>query len=109
MSRRIACLPGDGIGSEVMAEAVRVLEALPLELELSEHPFGGAAIDATGEPLPAATLEACRGADAILLGAVGGPKWDQGGPRPEAGLLGLRKALDVYANLRPAGPLLIVR
>jgi 3-isopropylmalate dehydrogenase len=106
---RIVCLPGDGIGPEVMAQAVRVLEALPVEVELDSHPFGGSAIDATGEPLPGGTLEACRTADAVLLGAVGGPKWDQGGPRPEAGLLGLRKALDVYANLRPAGPVLIVR
>jgi 3-isopropylmalate dehydrogenase len=109
VSSTIACLPGDGIGPEVTEQAVRVLEALPVDVELVSLPFGGAAIDETGEPLPASTLDACRGADAILLGAVGGPKWDQGGPRPEAGLLGLRKALDVYANLRPAGPLLIVR
>ncbi len=101
-SRRIACLPGDGIGPEVMAEAVRVLETLPLELELSSHLFGGAAIDAVGDPLPSDTLAACREADAVLLGAVGGPKWDGGGPRPEAGLIGVRKELDVYANLRPA-------
>ncbi len=84
-----------------MAQAVRVLEALPVDVELVALPFGGAAIDETGEPLPAETLEACRSADAVLLGAVGGPKWDGGGPRPEAGLLGLRKELDVYANLRP--------
>jgi len=101
-ARKIVCLPGDGIGPEVTAEAVRVLEALPLEVEVSEHPFGGAAIDAVGEPLPAETLEACRGADAVLLGAVGGPKWDGGAVRPEQGLIGLRKELDVYANLRPA-------
>ncbi|HUY72012.1 MAG TPA: 3-isopropylmalate dehydrogenase [Gaiellaceae bacterium] len=101
-ARKIVCLPGDGIGPEVTAEAVRVLEALPLEVEVSEHPFGGAAIDAAGEPLPAETLEACRGADAVLLGAVGGPKWDGGAVRPEQGLIGLRKELDVYANLRPA-------
>ncbi len=100
--RRIVCLPGDGIGPEVSWEAVRVLEALPLELEISEHLFGGAAIDAVGEPLPPETLEACRGADAVLLGAVGGPKWDGGPLRPEQGLIGLRKELDVYANLRPA-------
>ena len=85
-----------------MAEAVRVLEALPLEVEIEEHAFGGAAIDAFGDPLPAETLAACRAADAVLLGAVGGPKWDGGPLRPEAGLIGLRKALDVYANLRPA-------
>jgi 3-isopropylmalate dehydrogenase len=106
---RIVCLPGDGIGPEVTEQAVRVLEALPVEVELASYPFGGVAIDATGDPLPAETLEACRSAAAVLLGAVGGPKWDQGGPRPEAGLLGLRKALDVYANLRPAGGVLIVR
>ena len=102
MARKIVCLPGDGIGPEVIAEAVRVLEALPLELELSEHPFGGAAIDLSGTPLPPETLAACRDADAILLGAVGGPKWDGGSVRPEAGLMGIRKELDVYANLRPA-------
>ena len=101
-ARRIVCLPGDGIGPEVTAEAIRVLEALPIEVEISEHVFGGAAIDAAGEPLPAETLEACRGADAVLLGAVGGPKWDGGAVRPEQGLIGLRKELDVYANLRPA-------
>jgi 3-isopropylmalate dehydrogenase len=105
----IACLPGDGIGPEVTAQALRVLDALPVDVEIVTLPFGGAAIDETGEPLPAATLEACRSARAVLLGAVGGPKWDGGGPRPEAGLLGLRKALDVYANLRPAGGVLIVR
>jgi 3-isopropylmalate dehydrogenase len=109
VSARIACLPGDGIGPEVTAQALRVLEALPVDVEVVTLLFGGAAIDETGEPLPARTLEACRSATAVLLGAVGGPKWDGGGPRPEAGLLGLRKALDVYANLRPAGELLIVR
>jgi 3-isopropylmalate dehydrogenase len=85
-----------------MREAVRVLEVLPLELELEEHLFGGAAIDASGEPLPAPTLTACAAADAVLLGAVGGPAWDAAAVRPEAGLIGLRKELDVYANLRPA-------
>ena len=99
---RVVCLPGDGIGPEVMAVAIRVLHALPLELEVEEHPFGGAAIDAVGDPLPAETLAACRGADAVLLGAVGGPKWDGGPARPETGLIGLRSELDVYANLRPA-------
>jgi 3-isopropylmalate dehydrogenase len=98
----IACLPGDGIGSEVLDQALRVLELLPVEVETVELPFGGAAIDAAGEPLPAATLEACRASRAVLLGAVGGPKWDAAAVRPEAGLLGLRKELDVYANLRPA-------
>jgi 3-isopropylmalate dehydrogenase len=102
VSSRIVCLPGDGIGPEVAAQAVRVLEALPLDVAVEEQLFGGAAIDATGDPLPPATLEACRGADAVLLGAVGGPKWDGGPARPEAGLIRLRKELDVYANLRPA-------
>jgi 3-isopropylmalate dehydrogenase len=102
VSRKIICLPGDGIGPEVMAEAVRALEALPIELELEEHAFGGAAIDAHGTPLPEATLAACRAADGVLLGAVGGPQWDGGTVRPEAGLIEVRRALDVYANLRPA-------
>jgi 3-isopropylmalate dehydrogenase len=98
----IACLPGDGIGPEVLEQAVRVLRALPVEAEIVHLPFGGAAIDEVGEPLPPETLAACAAADAVLLGAVGGPRWDAGGPRPEAGLLALRKELDVYANLRPA-------
>src|SRR5207248_5809040 len=92
----------DGIGPEVLEQALRVLAALPVEVETVELPFGGAAIDAAGEPLPAATLEACRSARAVLLGAVGGPRWDGCSVRPEAGLLGLRRQLDVYANLRPA-------
>jgi len=99
---KIACLPGDGIGPEVMAAAVEVLATLPVDAELEELLFGGAAIDAVGDPLPAATLEACLASDAVLLGAVGGPAWDGSSVRPEAGLMGLRKALDVYANLRPA-------
>jgi 3-isopropylmalate dehydrogenase len=102
VAERIVVLPGDGIGPEVTAAAVRVLEALPVDVATVERPFGGAAIDAFGDPLPAETLEACRGAAAVLLGAVGGPRWDGGAVRPEAGLIGLRKALDVYANLRPA-------
>ena len=102
MSAVVACLPGDGIGPEVLEQAVRVLSALPVDVETVELPFGGAAIDEFGEPLPAETLDACRSATAVLLGAVGGPKWDGGAVRPEAGLLGLRQALDVYANLRPA-------
>jgi 3-isopropylmalate dehydrogenase len=102
MADLVACLPGDGIGPEVLEQAVRVLEHLPLDVEIVSLPFGGAAIDESGDPLPAETLEACRSARAVLLGAVGGPKWDGGAVRPEAGLLGLRKALDVYANLRPA-------
>jgi 3-isopropylmalate dehydrogenase len=99
---RIVCLPGDGIGPEVATEAIRVLESLPLDLEIEIRPFGGAAIDATGEPLPPETLEACRSANAVLLGAVGGPRWEGGDVRPEQGLIALRRELDVYANLRPA-------
>jgi 3-isopropylmalate dehydrogenase len=99
---RVVCLGGDGIGPEVAAQAVRVLRALPLEVEVVEGLFGGAAIDATGTPLPAETLDACRRADAVLLGAVGGPKWDGSAMRPEQGLIDLRRELDVYANLRPA-------
>jgi 3-isopropylmalate dehydrogenase len=102
VSGLVACLPGDGIGPEVMVQAVRVLEHLPLDVETVSLPFGGAAIDELGDPLPAQTLDVCRSARAVLLGAVGGPKWDGGSVRPEAGLLGLRKELDVYANLRPA-------
>jgi 3-isopropylmalate dehydrogenase len=102
MAELIACLPGDGIGPEVLEQAVRVLERLPVDVETVQLPFGGAAIDEHGDPLPAETLAACRSAKAVLLGAVGGPKWDGGAVRPEAGLLGLRKELDVYANLRPA-------
>jgi 3-isopropylmalate dehydrogenase len=96
-----------------MAEALRVLAALPLDVELAEHLVGGAAIDAVGDPLPPETLAACRAADAVLLGAVGGPRWDDGALRPEAGLIGLRRELQTYANLRPAAGggvnLLIVR
>ena len=99
---RVVCLPGDGIGPEVAAAALRVLAELPVEVEVEERRFGGAAIDACGDPLPPDTLAACRAADAVLLGAVGGPQWEGGGVRPEAGLLGLRQALDVFANLRPA-------
>ena len=98
----VACLGGDGIGPEVMSQAVRVLHAMPLEIETVELLFGGAAIDETGTPLPDETLRACVAADAILLGAVGAPKYDGADVRPEQGLLGLRKAADVYANLRPA-------
>ncbi len=104
---RIAVLPGDGIGPEVIAEGVRCLRALAdrgrHDLTLIELPFGGAAIDLTGEPLPKETLSACQSADAVLLGAIGGPKWSapQAQVRPEQGLLELRRALGVYANLRP--------
>jgi len=104
---RIAILPGDGIGPEVIAEAVRVLQASARrhghEFALEEAPFGGIAIDQSGDPLPPATLECCLRADAILLGAIGGPKWSapQLRVRPETGLLRLRRELGVYANLRP--------
>ena len=96
----VACLPGDGIGPEVLAQAVRVLDHYGIAHE--EHPFGGAAIKALGTPLPAQTLQACRTADAVLLGAVGLPELEGLPVRPEQGLIGLRKELDVYANLRPA-------
>jgi 3-isopropylmalate dehydrogenase len=105
---RIALLPGDGIGPEVTAEAVRVLEAVGqrsgARFEFEPALIGGAAIDATGGPLPAQTLELCRSAQAILFGAVGGPKWDHlpQEQKAERGLLAIRKDLDLYANLRPA-------
>jgi 3-isopropylmalate dehydrogenase len=103
---RIVTLPGDGIGSEIMAVAVEALERLG-DFEFSEHVFGGASIDAHGTALTAETLAACRAADAVLLAAVGGPKWDTtdpDAPRPEQGLLGLRKGMGLYANLRPVRP-----
>jgi len=104
---RVALLPGDGIGPEVIHEAVKVLRAVArrfvLELGFTELPIGGVATDATGTPLPDVTLQSCLRADAVLLGAVGGPKWDHlpGPARPEAGLLQLRRELGVFANLRP--------
>ncbi len=97
---RIAVLPGDGIGPEVAAEATRVLDALGIAH--SEHPFGGNAILEQGTPLPDETLAACREADAVLLAAVGLPELEGQAVRPEQGLLGLRRELGVYANLRPA-------
>ncbi|MBD1842546.1 3-isopropylmalate dehydrogenase [Cyanobacteria bacterium FACHB-63] len=105
---RITLLPGDGIGPEIMAVAVRVLktvgEKFALNFEFKEALIGGAAIDATGEPLPAATLETCKQSDAVLLAAIGGYKWDSlpRHLRPETGLLGLRSGLQLFANLRPA-------
>jgi 3-isopropylmalate dehydrogenase len=109
VSKRIVLLPGDGIGPEILPSAVRVLDAVaPGELEYEEHLFGGASIDAHGTALTDEVLAACRGADAVLLAAVGGPKWDTtdpNQPRPEQGLLGLRKGLGLYANLRPVRPL----
>src|SRR3954469_12194122 len=103
MARRIITLPGDGIGPEVMAPTLDVLGRLG-DFEFEEHLFGGASIDAHGTALTDDVLAACRDADAVLLAAVGGPKWDTtdpGAPRPEQGLLGLRKGLGLYANLRP--------
>jgi 3-isopropylmalate dehydrogenase len=97
---RVAVLPGDGIGPEVAAEAIRVLDAFGISHE--EHAFGGNAILAQGTPLPDETLAACKDADAVLLGAVGLPELEGRPVRPEQGLLGLRKELAVYANLRPA-------
>jgi 3-isopropylmalate dehydrogenase len=105
---RIVTLPGDGIGPEVLASALEVLRAVAGDLEYEEHAFGGASIDAHGTALTDETLAACQAADAVLLAAVGGPKWDStdaGAPRPEQGLLGLRKGLGLYANLRPVRPI----
>ena len=101
---RIAVLPGDGIGPEITAQAVRVLQALGLGIELETAPVGGAGYDAAGDPLPAPTVAACERADAILFGAVGGPTYDTlpRPMRPEQGLLRLRKHFDLFANLRPA-------
>ena len=103
----IVTLPGDGIGPEVLASALEVLRAVAPDLGYDEHPFGGASIDAHGTALTDETLAACQAADAVLLAAVGGPKWDStdpSAPRPEQGLLGLRKGLGLYANLRPVRP-----
>jgi 3-isopropylmalate dehydrogenase len=107
MAHHIITLPGDGIGPEIMAPALELLRAIG-EFEFEEHRFGGASIDAHGTALTDETLAACRNADAVLLAAVGGPKWDStdpNAPRPEQGLLGLRKGLGLYANLRPVRPL----
>ena len=101
---KICVLPGDGIGPEIVTEAVRVLKSLDLKFELEEGLLGGSAVDATGTPYPEATKKLTAEADAILLGAVGGPKWDVLARelRPERGLLGIRKDLGLFANLRPA-------
>ena len=107
MKAKIVLLPGDGIGPEITQQAERVLETISgkfgHEFEFSSHLIGGIAIDSTGEPLPGATVDACRDSDAILLGAVGGPKWDDPSAktRPEVGLLQIRKELGPFANLRP--------
>ena len=108
MTKRIAVMSGDGIGAEVTREGLRVLEAMAgkfgMATEISHFPIGGVALDQTGDPLPPQTLEGGREADAILLGAVGGPKWDtlEFSLRPERGLLRLRAGLELFANLRPA-------
>ena len=106
MSRfNIVLLPGDGVGPEVTAQARAALEAVGKrfghDFAFASQHIGGVAIDETGEPLPAETLAACQAADAVFLGAVGGPKWDRAPKRPEQGLLGIRKALGLYANIRP--------
>ncbi|MGN0008965.1 MAG: 3-isopropylmalate dehydrogenase [Desulfovibrionaceae bacterium] len=108
MQKTICLLPGDGIGPEIVAEAVKVLKATGDKFghvfNFTEALIGGIAIDKCGEPLPQATIEQCKAADAVFLGAVGGPKWDHldNAHRPEKGLLGIRKALGLFANLRPA-------
>src|SRR6266545_2940406 len=107
MAVSIAVLPGDGIGPEITAPTLEILSCLG-DFAFAEYAFGGASIDAHGTALTDATLAACRQADAVLLAAVGGPKWDSTdpqAPRPEQGLLGLRKGLGLYANLRPVRPL----
>ena len=106
-NKKLLVLPGDGIGPEVTAEGVRALQAVAQRFghtfDLHEAPMGGAAIDATGTPLPDDTLELARSADAVLLGAIGGPKWSDPGAkvRPEQGLLKIRRELGLFANLRP--------
>jgi 3-isopropylmalate dehydrogenase len=108
MTPKVVLLAGDGIGPEIIGPTVEVLGAVGAELEYEEQLFGGASIDAHGTALTDATLAACRSADAVLLAAVGGPKWDTtdpSKPRPEQGLLGLRKGLGLFANLRPVRPL----
>ena len=107
MAHHMVTLPGDGIGPEIMAAAVGLLDRIG-DFEFEEHLFGGASIDAHGTALTEEVLDACRNADAVLLAAVGGPKWDTtdpSKPRPEKGLLDLRKGLGLYANLRPVKPI----
>ena len=108
MASKIILLPGDGIGPEIIAPTLEVLDAVGTHLDYEEHLFGGASIDAHGIALTEETLAACQASDAVLLACVGGPKWDTtdpAKPRPEQGLLGLRKGLGLYANLRPVRPL----
>ncbi|WP_461214157.1 3-isopropylmalate dehydrogenase [Lacticaseibacillus sp. GG6-2] len=105
MTYHIAVLPGDYIGLEIMAGALKVLKAaaekFDFDYDTTEYPFGGAAIDACGDPIPDSTVAGAKAADAILLAAIGGPKWDDAPKRPEAGLLGIRQALQLFANIRP--------
>ncbi len=107
LEAKIVLLPGDGIGPEVVSQAARVLESVAAkfhhQFHFESHLIGGIAIDQTGDPLPQSTIDAARQCDAILLGAVGGPKWDDptAKTRPEAGLLKIRKELGLFANLRP--------
>src|SRR5262252_537589 len=107
MKKSIVLLPGDGIGPEVTSAAAAVLKECAREFhhdfQFQEHPIGGSAIDLTGVPLPNATIDACRKADAVFLGAVGGPKWDSlpVGKRPESGLLALRQGMGLFVNVRP--------
>lgn len=108
VTKTITLLPGDHVGTEIIAEAVKVLKAIEehtphqdIHFEFKNHLIGGAAIDATGVPLPEDSLAAAKSSDAVLLGAVGGPKWGTGSVRPEQGLLQIRKELNLYANLRP--------
>ena len=105
-TKTIVLLPGDHVGPEVTAEAVKVLQAVEsvsseVAFDFQQHLIGGAAIDATGVPLPDEALAAAKKAHAVLLGAVGGPKWGTGKVRPEQGLLQIREELNLYANLRP--------
>jgi 3-isopropylmalate dehydrogenase len=101
MSPTVVCLAGDGIGPEVMREAIRALQALPAPIDVEEHDFGGPGIENHDDPLPASTLEACLQSDAVLLAAVGSPEYERTAVRPEQGLMRIRKALGVFANLRP--------
>ncbi len=106
MEYKIALIPGDGIGPEIVSGAVTVLKAAEKKFghtfHFTEVDMGGCAIDKYGEPLPQETIDICKQSDSVLLGAVGGPKWDGAPKRPEAGLLGIRKALELYSNLRPS-------
>ena len=105
MTKKIVTLAGDGIGPEIMAAGLEVLAAVApkigFDYSLEDKPFGGAGIDATGHPLPQDTLEAAKGADAILLAAIGSPEYDNAPVRPEQGLLAIRKELNLFANIRP--------